>query len=127
MIELQERVISDNGDIGFVKEVTITFPSGSEKIFFENFVSAYTEYVDPLELEIQRLNTEIKKLKVQLKPFRRPRKQLSAGEISEIRELITRGEGNGTLATEYECSTSRISRIRTEMKKENKIVNVIDN
>lgn len=76
------------------------------------FAYDYEEYIDPKDLEIQRLLAENKKLKDRLKPERKKRRVLTPGEIKEIKELIDKGESNPVIAKEYGSSDSTISRIR---------------
>jgi len=82
------------------------------------FMKEYREYINPMQLEINRLLAENKKLKEQLKPLRKPRRRLLAGELEEIKKLLETGATNPEIATEYKVSPSTISKIRSDLRKE---------
>ena len=81
------------------------------------FMKEYREYINPMQLEINRLLAENKKLKDQLKPLRKPRRRLSDGEVKEVEEHILEGSNNLDLAKEYQVSDSTISKIRIRLRK----------
>ena len=87
------------------------------KIAIDLFNKRYVEYVDPKDLEIQRLKQELSALKEKHKPVRKKKRTLTKGELLEVEELISRGEDNTSLATQYDMSDSAISRIRLRMRK----------
>jgi len=124
MIDLKQEVISDVGGGRYlVTQVELTpsmhnrTASATMTVAYSVFIDEYSEYIDPKDIEIDRLNREIQKLKEKKKP-RKKRRMLSSGEIKEIRELILKGEGNTSLGIEYQISDSAISKIRVAMRKE---------
>lgn len=121
-LEVQDTETQERFTVVAIKIANVTDVSISKNIEVETFCNNYREYIDPRQIEINRLNAEVKKLKEQLKPLRKKRRTLSAGEIIEVRELIVNGESNQTIAKEYQCSDSAVSRHRIEMRKEGKDV-----
>lgn len=84
---------------------------------YENFVEAYDEYVDPKDLEIQRLNRIIEELKNgKDNSTRKGRIMLSNEQWEEVKDLIRKGVRNIDIAAEYGISDSAISKRRTEMR-----------
>lgn len=116
-IELPHMVTNDNKEVGKVISLTLEFKDGRQDIEYTNFLEHYSEYVSPQQVEINRLNAEVAKLKEQLKPFRKKRRKLLDGEIEEIKKLILAGSGNTELATEYQVSDSTISKFRIVLRK----------
>jgi len=118
-LDLPELVEDKNGEIYFVDAVKLSNRDTADFILVDKdaFLQTYTEYVNPMQLEINRLTEENKKLKEQLKPLRKPRRKLSKGEILEIEELISKGETNRPIAKEYDISETAISKIRVRMRK----------
>lgn len=83
----------------------------------DEFNETIEEYVDPRDVEIERLNKVIADLKMRKKKPRKMRKRLTFGEIAEIKELILKGESNTAIGNEYNVSDSTVSRFRIEMRK----------
>ncbi len=117
-LEIPEMVMNTDGVVCRVSSVGIV-PNGGDlqAITLSNFLEHYIEYINPQQLEINRLLKENKQLREKLKPHRKPRRKLLPGEIVEIRELIIKGEGNTPIAEEYKVGDSTISKIRCEMRK----------
>ena len=105
-----------------VVSITLSEPNETDgrrtfSITPEVFMEEYREYINPMQLEINRLLAENKKLKDQLKPLRKPRRRLSDGEVKEVEEHILEGSNNLDLAKEYQVSDSTISKIRIRLRK----------
>ena len=88
----------------------------------EVFMNEYREYINPLQIEINRLMAENKRLKDKMKVDRKPRRTLSSGEITDIKADILSGGNNTDISKEYQVSDSSISKIRISMRKEGKDV-----
>ncbi len=122
-IEIPKMVIDKSDKISRIASIGIR--ADKEELIaisLDNFLENYTEYIDPKQMEINRLLKENKALKEKLKKPRKIRRKLLPGEIVEIRELILKGEGNTPIAEEYKIGDSTISKIRCEMRKEGKEV-----
>ena len=116
-IDLPQEVVTDD-DINVYTIESIKFIDVSEPIQYQLFIQKFKEYIDPKQIEINRLLAENKKLKEQLKPLRKTRRRLLPGEITEIKELIRKGNSNLKLASEYQVSDSTISKLRIQMRRE---------
>jgi len=118
MIDLKQIVVDRDGNkltiVGIVLHDKDNKPNN---LSFSAFVDSFTEYVDPKDIEIERLNKVIANLKLKGKKPRKVRRKLLPGELIEIKELIDKGEGNTAISKEYDCSDSTISRIRIEHMK----------
>lgn len=119
MFDLQRDIVNENGERAHLVSINIVYAGGdSQMIDRENFNEKWDEYIDPRDLEIQRLLKELEALKLKHKPVRKKKRSLNTGERAEVRQLISRGESNTTIAQEYDISDSAVSRIRKGMVKE---------
>ena len=91
--------------------------SGTVEYKLEDFNKKFEEYIDPKDLEIQRLRNELAAMKEKHKPVRKKKKTLTKMERLEVEQLIANGEGNPAIATQYDMSESAVSRIRIRMQK----------
>lgn len=89
---------------------TVTIP-------FDKFIEAYEEYIDPRDLEIEKLNKLIKELQEEKKAQKKPRRRLTKEEWKEIDELIRKGIRNIDIAAEYGISDTGVSKRRTDLRK----------
>ena len=111
MIELSKEVKLD-GSIETPQVINkIVFIGGTE-VYYDQFVTKYTEYIDPKDLEIKRLLAVIQGLEEPVKKVRKKRRVLGVGEIKEIKVLLQLNTDVTEIATEYQCSTSAIYRIK---------------
>jgi len=116
-IYLPKEVVDKNGRRVFVTSVNITDGEESHDIKLDNFLETYEEYVDPKDVEIARLNQQIADLKVKGRKHKKPRRMLTKDERLEIEVLISNGETNRPIATQYDISETTISKIRVAMRK----------
>jgi len=105
-----------------VVSITLSEPNETDgrrtfSITPEVFMEEYREYINPMQLEINRLLAENKKLKEKLKPVRKTRKRLTTGEKTDIRKDILAGANNLSIAKEYDCSDTVISKMRCELRR----------
>ena len=118
-IDLPRIVIDQNFTIVTVTEVIVLDKKSgaSSTVEYTNFIDSYEEYHDPKDIRIRALEDELKALKEKHKPVRKKRRKLLDGEITEIKELIRKGQGNTEIGKEYDCSDSTVSRFRLELRK----------
>ncbi len=112
-IELPKQVKDSNGEVYDLVSITVKNNDKTNAVPRDNFLAQYTEFLDPKDLEIERLMNIIKELETPKKPTKR---RLLKGEWKEIEELIRKGEGNTQIANEYGISDSAVSKRRTEMR-----------
>lgn len=120
-IELPEQVISIDGKRCQVITVQLRHKEEYVDIEYTNFLSNYKEYVDPLQIEIDRLNKVIEAMKAKNKKPRgpyKPRRILTPIERAEVYNLILSGESNTAIAEQYGCSDSTVSKLRKTMPDE---------
>ena len=119
-IDLPLEVIGTSGmERAIVVSVNLQFNDEVQAILYENFIKDYREYMDPKQIEINRLNKVIEDLKLKAKKTRvsKPRRTLTPLERQEIRQLIENGESNTPIAIQYGVGDSTVSKIRCEMRK----------
>ena len=114
MIDLKQIVHKDDGINVYIKGIEV---EDGSIVPYTTFIGLYTEYIDPKDVEIQRLREEVAKLKEKAKKPRVTRRVILPGEKKEMIELIRKGESNTAIATEYKLSETVVSRYRVELRK----------
>ena len=120
-MEVTELVMDKKGDIFKIKGITVAQINdiGGEhipqEVGYYEFVTYYEDYVDPKDLEIQRLKEYIKKLEEPKVKKRYTR--LTPEEWREVEDLIRiRSISNLDIAKEYGISDSSVSKRRKDMR-----------
>lgn len=121
MINLPKEVYNLNtpGDSNHFNVVSVVLLNQDDdhiKLEYTEFITNYEEYFDPKDLRIKALEDELNALKLKHRPVRKKFKRLTPLDIKEIKVLIANGETNPVIAKEYDCSESRISSIRVEVR-----------
>lgn len=120
-LEWIKEVTNRDGQICLIQNIEVRNKYTGELVAipFDNFVEAYDEYIDPKDLEIQRLNKIIEELKSGKTSGKvgGTKKRLLPAEWREVEELIRQGLKNVEIAKEYGISDSTVSTRRSQMRK----------
>lgn len=107
-MDLKKQVIDNNGIRYEVLGIVVIADGNneSEQLTISQFNNNYEEYIDPKDLEIERLLAIIKDLE---KPKVKPSgKRLTQPEKDEVRKLVEAGHEIIDIASTYNISTSSI-------------------
>ena len=117
-IDLTKQVESRAGDLYEVLEVSLRDMNTNEVVAvkFDSFLLNYSEYVDPKDLEIERLKQIIKDLENGAKP-KHTKTRLTDDEWLDVENDIRNGGRNIDIARTYGISDSSVSKKRIAMRK----------
>ncbi len=111
MIDLKKEVKLD-GNFKEPQTISKIIFTDKTEVYYEQFITEYTEYIDPKDIEIQKLLDIIENLKEPVKKIRKRRKALDINEVKDIKVLLQLNTDVHEIAREYQSSTSAIYRIK---------------